>query len=184
MQEEEKKLVQLAKKMKKGNVSVDFVLFGDLEDDDTQKKLQAFHENVKGSEGSHLVVIPPSGLLLSDQLVSSPILLGEGAADAAGSGSAGDGGEGGDFGGLDFDPALDPELALALRMSMEEEKARQEKKAREEAEAAQKASLEDIKEDGESASLLNKDGEPNAGGEAGKQDEGKDKKGDDKMDTS
>lgn len=176
VEEEEKKLVQLAKKMKKGNVSVDFVLFGDLDDDETQKKLQAFNDNVKGGEGSHLVVIPPSGKLLSDQVISSPILLGEGAGSASGGGGGGaEGGEGGDFGGLDFDPSLDPELALALRMSMEEEKARQEKIAREEAEAAQKASLEDIKEDGESAPLLNKDGEASGS---------KNKKDDDKMDTS
>jgi 26S proteasome regulatory subunit N10 len=161
--------------MKKGNVSVDFVLFGDLDDDETQKKLQAFNDNVKGGEGSHLVVIPPSGKLLSDQVISSPILLGEGAGSASGGGA--EGGEGGDFGGLDFDPSLDPELALALRMSMEEEKARQEKIAREEAEAAQKASLEDIKEDGESAPLLNKDGEASGSGS-------KNKKDDDKMDTS
>lgn len=175
VEEEEKKLVQLAKKMKKSNVSVDFVLFGDLEDDDSQKKLQAFNDNVKGSEGSHLVVIPPSGKLLSDQIISSPILLGEGAGGASAGGAEG-GGEGGDFGGLDFDPSLDPELALALRMSMEEEKARQEKQARAEAEAAQKDSLEDIKEDGgESAPLLNKDGEASGS---------KDKKDDDKMDTS
>ncbi|KAJ0162053.1 26S proteasome regulatory subunit rpn10, partial [Colletotrichum tanaceti] len=79
VEEEEKKLVQLAKKMKKGNVSVDFVLFGDLDNDDTQKKLQAFNESVKGSEGSNLVVIPPSSKLLSDQLISSPILLGDSA---------------------------------------------------------------------------------------------------------
>ncbi|KAG7139317.1 hypothetical protein HYQ45_003623 [Verticillium longisporum] len=70
---------------------------------------------------------------------------------------------------------MDPELALALRMSMEEEKARQEKKAREDAEAAQKASLDDIKEDGESAPLL---------GEASGSSDKKDKKDDDKMDTS
>ncbi|KAM0322841.1 hypothetical protein ACHAQA_009182 [Verticillium albo-atrum] len=174
IEEEEKKLVQLAKKMKKGNVSVDFVLFGAHDDDETQKKLQAFNENVKGGEGSHLVVIPPSAKLLSDQLISSPILLGEGAGNGGGSGGGGGaggaGGDGGDFDGLDFDPSMDPELALALRMSMEEEKARQEKKAREEAEAAQKASLEDIKEDGESSSLLGNDK--------------KDKKDDDKMDTS
>ena len=175
VEEEEKKLVQLAKKMKKSNVSVDFVHFGDLEDDESQKKLQSFNENVKVGEGSHLVVIPPSGKLLSDQLISSPILLGEGAGNAPG--GAAEGGESGDFGGLDFDPSLDPELALALRMSMEEEKARQEKKAREDAEAAQKASLEDIKEDGESAPLLNNNGEPSGSG-------GKDKKDDDKMDTS
>ncbi|GKT89839.1 26S proteasome non-ATPase regulatory subunit 4 [Colletotrichum tofieldiae] len=167
IEEEEKKLVQLAKKMKKGNVSVDFVLFGDLDDDDTQKKLQAFNEGVKGGEGSNLV-------LLSDQLISSPILLGD---SAGGSGGGGGGGEssGGNFGEFDFDPAMDPELALALRMSMEDEKARQEKKAREEAEAGQKGSLEDIKEEGENAPLLNKDGESS---------KKNDKKDDDTMDTS
>ncbi|OLN95951.1 26S proteasome non-ATPase regulatory subunit 4-like protein [Colletotrichum chlorophyti] len=176
IEEEEKKLVTLAKKMKKGNVSVDFVLFGDLDDDDTQKKLQAFNETVKGGEGSHLVVIPPSSKLLSDQLISSPILLGD---SAGGSGSGGGGGEssgGGNFGEFDFDPAMDPELALALRMSMEDEKARQEKKAREEAESAQKESLENIKEEGENAPLLEKEG-----GESSKKN---DKKDDDKMDTS
>ncbi|TEA16504.1 26S proteasome non-ATPase regulatory subunit 4-like protein [Colletotrichum sidae] len=174
IEEEEKKLVTLAKKMKKGNVSVDFVLFGDLDDDDTQKKLQGFNESVKGGEGSNLVVIPPSSKLLSDQLISSPILLG----DAAGGSGAGGGGEssGGNFGEFDFDPAMDPELALALRMSMEDEKARQEKKAKEDAEAANKGSLEDIKEEGENAPLLNKDG-----GESSKKN---DKKDDDKMDTS
>lgn len=174
IEEEEKKLVQLAKKMKKGNISVDFVLFGDLDDDDTQKKLQAFNESVKGGEGSHLVVIPPSSKLLSDQLISSPILLGDA---AGGSGSGGmESGGGGNFGEFDFDPAMDPELALALRMSMEDEKARQEKKAREEADAAGKGSLDDIKEEGENASLLNKDG-----GESSKKN---DKKDDDRMDTS
>ncbi|GKT39989.1 26S proteasome non-ATPase regulatory subunit 4 [Colletotrichum spaethianum] len=174
IEEEEKKLVQLAKKMKKGNVSVDFVLFGDLDDDDTQKKLQAFNESVKGGEGSNLVVIPPSSKLLSDQLISSPILLGD---SAGGSGGGGGGGEssGGNFGEFDFDPAMDPELALALRMSMEDEKARQEKKAREEAEAGQKGSLEDIKEEGENAPLLNKDGESS---------KKNDKRDDDTMDTS
>ncbi|CAI0645690.1 26S proteasome non-ATPase regulatory subunit 4-like protein [Colletotrichum fructicola] len=174
IEEEEKKLVQLAKKMKKGNISVDFVLFGDLDDDDTQKKLQAFNESVKGGEGSHLVVIPPSSKLLSDQLISSPILLGDA---AGGSGSGGmESGGGGNFGEFDFDPAMDPELALALRMSMEDEKARQEKKAREEADAAGKGSLDDIKEEGENAPLLNKDG-----GESSKKN---DKKDDDRMDTS
>jgi len=177
IEEEEKKLVQLAKKMKKGNVSVDFVLFGDLDDDDTQKKLQAFNESVKGGEGSNLVVIPPSSKLLSDQLISSPILLGDSAGGSGGGGGGSGGGEssGGNFGEFDFDPAMDPELALALRMSMEDEKARQEKKAREEAEAGQKGSLEDIKEEGENAPLLNKDGEPS---------KKNDKKDDDTMDTS
>lgn len=160
--DEQKELVTLAKKMKKGNIDVDFILFGELDDDATQKKLEAFNDTVKSAEGSHMVVFPPSSKLLGDQLVSSPILLGDGAA-AGGSGDAG-GGEEFEFG---FDPALEPELALALRMSMEEEKARQEKAAKEEEEAAKKASLEGIKEeDGESSKKTG------------------DKKDDDTMDTS
>lgn len=147
IEETDKELKTLAKRMKKGNISVDFILFGDLDDDATQKKLETFNEEVKGSEGSHFVVIPPSSKLLSDQLVSSPILLGENAA-AGGAGSMGESNEEFEFG---FDPALEPELALALRMSMEEEKARQEKRAREEQEAATKASLEGITEEGQSS---------------------------------
>lgn len=147
--------------MKKGNITVDFVLFGDLEDDSSQEKLEAFNEAVKSSEGSHLVVFPPSSKLLGDQLISSPILLGD---NASGPGEGASGGnEDFEFG---IDPALEPELALALRMSMEEEKARQEKMAKEEEEAAKKASLGGVKEEDESGPSGDK------------------KDGGDKMDTS
>ncbi|KND90213.1 26S proteasome non-ATPase regulatory subunit 4 [Tolypocladium ophioglossoides CBS 100239] len=170
IEEDEKELTQLAKKMKTGNISVDFILFGDLDDDDTQKKLQAFNDAVKGSEGSHLVVIPPSSKLLSDQLVATPILLGENSSGPGGSGGLGGGNEEFEFG---FDPAMEPELALALRMSMEEEKARQEKRAREEEEEAKKASLEGVKEEDESGQ---------ASGSGAQNGDKKD--GGDKMDTS
>ncbi|KAI5920821.1 von Willebrand factor type A domain-containing protein [Camillea tinctor] len=177
--DDEKKLVSLAKKMKKGNIDIDFILFGDLDDDDVQKKLEAFNNVVKGNDSSHLVVIPPSGKLLSDQLLSTPILLGEGAAGGAGGGGMTEGG--GDFGGFDFDPSADPELALALRMSMEEENARQAKQAKAEEEAKNKSNLESINEDGENQPLLNEQGEPSGSGSSGDK---KDKKDDDKMDTS
>ncbi|KAK8924954.1 hypothetical protein H634G_05576 [Metarhizium anisopliae BRIP 53293] len=167
IEESDKELTQLAKKMKKGNISVDFILFGDLDDDGTQKKLQIFNDEVKGSEGSHFVVIPPSSKLLSDQLVATPILLGEGASGSGGGGAGGMGGGNEEF-EFGFDPAMEPELALALRMSMEEEKARQEKIAREEEEAAKKASLESVKEEDESG--------PSGSGDK--------KDGGDKMDTS
>ncbi|KFH43602.1 26S proteasome non-ATPase regulatory subunit-like protein [Hapsidospora chrysogenum ATCC 11550] len=167
--DEQKELVQLAKKMKKGNTTVDFVLFGELEDEETQKKLEAFNEAVKNNDGSHLVVFPPSSKLLGDQLVSSPILLGDNA-DGAGGGEGGGANEEFEFG---IDPSLEPELALALRMSMEEEKARQEKKAKEEEEAARKASLADVKEEDEAG--------PSGSGDA--KDDGKKDSGD-KMDTS
>ncbi|KAI0966941.1 von Willebrand factor type A domain-containing protein [Xylaria arbuscula] len=173
--DDEKKLVSLAKKMKKGNIDIDFILFGDLDDDDVQKKLESFNNVVKGNDNSHLVVVPPSGKLLSDQLLSTPILSADGA--AGGSSGGGIAESGGDFGGFDFDPSADPELALALRMSMEEENARQAKAAQEEEAAKSKTNLEDIKEEGENQPLLGE------GSGSGSQDK-KDKDSGDKMDTS
>lgn len=170
VEESEKELTTLAKKMKKANISVDFVLFGDLDDDSTKNKLQLFIDTVKTNEGCHLVVIPPSSKLLSDQLISTPILLGENAGGSGGAGGAGGSNDEFEFG---FDPAMEPELALALRMSMEEEKARQEKAAREEEEAAKKASLSDVKEEDENQGSSSKD-----------QDKGGQKGDGDKMDTS
>ncbi|KAK7714310.1 proteasome regulatory particle base subunit rpn10 [Diaporthe eres] len=179
----EKTLTTLAKKLKKVNTSVDFVLFGELEGSETHEKLTKFNEHVKSGEGSHLVTIPAGTGLLSDQLVSSPIMHGEGA--AGGAGASGEGG--GDFGEFGFDPNNDPELALALRMSMEEEQARRDRQAREEADAAQKASLDSVKEEDESSKpLLDKNGEPSGSGSgSGSKDEKKDgDKSGDKMDTS
>jgi 26S proteasome regulatory subunit N10 len=87
-----------------------------------QAKLQDFIDAANSGDNSHLVVIP-AGILPSDVLISSPIIAGEGGgmgsfgAPSAGGGAA-------EFGGVD--PNLDPELAMALRVSMEEERARQE----------------------------------------------------------
>lgn len=162
--------------MKKNNVSIDFVAFGEL-DDDVTNKLTAFNENVKGGDGSHLAIIPPGPGLLSDQLVTSPILNGDGSAGAGGGG----GGDGGDSSAFEFgiDPSVDPELALALRMSMEEEKARVDKQNKEKADAEAKAALPEIKEEDEAAQpLLNADGEASSGKKDGKHDDG------DKMDTA
>jgi 26S proteasome regulatory subunit N10 len=178
--EDEKTLVKLARKMKKGGVSIDFVSFGEIEDDVT-KKLQAFNDNVKGGDGSHLAIIPPGPGLLSDQLITSPIINGDNAGGAGGMGGGGDGGDTSQNFEFGIDPSIDPELALALRMSMEEEKARVERKNKEEAEAATKASLSDIKEEDEASQpLLNKDGEANSSDKRDK----KDKDDADNMDTA
>lgn len=177
--DDEKTLVKLAKKMKKNNVSIDFVSFGELDDDITQK-LTAFNENIKSGEGSHLAIIPPGPGLLSDQLITSPILNGDG---STGGGAGVGGGEGGvgDSSQFEFgiDPSLDPELALALRMSMEDEKARVERENKAKAEAEGKSALESVPEGDEAKQpLLDKDGEPSSGS-GGK----KGSKSDDKMDT-
>ncbi|KMU81177.1 26S proteasome non-ATPase regulatory subunit 4 [Coccidioides immitis RMSCC 3703] len=171
--EDEKTLVKLAKKMKKHNVNVDFVAFGDL-DSDTVKKLEAFHENVNSGNGSHLEIIHPGPNLLSDSLVATPIIGGEGMGGREGE----EGANGFEFG---IDPSADPELAFALRMSLEEEKARQEKEKQEK--EKDKASLEGIPE--ESQPLLNQSGEPSGSNQGPPGDNRKDKGDDgDKMDTS
>ncbi|KAL9124705.1 MAG: hypothetical protein Q9217_005989 [Psora testacea] len=187
--EDEKTLVMLAKKMKKNNVSIDFIAFGDL-DPEVTKKLEAFNENIKGGDGSHLEIIPPGPSLLSDHLISTPILAGDGVAPRTGEGESGPGGDasGGDF---DFgvDPSTDPDLALALRMSMEEEKARQEKEKP--AEGGKEPTLEGIPEEGgENQPLLGADGEASGSVDAPvnkpNEEEKKDKEheGMDRMDTS
>lgn len=118
IEDDEKELVKLGKKLKKNNVSVDVISFG--EDEANRTKLEAFIEAVNKDNTSHVVSVPAGVGSLSDSLVSSPILEGE--AGAAGLAS----GEGLEFG---VDPNLDPELALALRVSMEEERARQQRAA-------------------------------------------------------
>jgi 26S proteasome regulatory subunit N10 len=182
IEEDEKNLIKLAKKMKKSGISIDIIAFGELSDD-TTKKLQAFSDNVQSAEGSYLATIPPSANLLSDSLITTPILGGDGTSNAGGESGSGGGG-GGPSGGNDFefgvDPSVDPELALALRMSFEEEKARQEKDRKTKEAAEGKSELEPVAEGDEKQPLLDDQGQPSGSGS-------KDKKKDDdpdKMDTA
>eukprot|EP00899_Mesostigma_viride_P011980 jgi/Mesvir1/20783/Mv07894-RA.1 len=133
-------LVRVAKKLKKNNVAVDIINFaGDDDETSNTEKLEAFLAAVNSGDNSHLVNVPSGPHNLSDALVGSPVFMGEGGAAGgfAGVGGLGVAGDGGyEFG---VDPNVDPELALALRVSMEEEKARQaaaEEKARAAAAAA------------------------------------------------
>jgi 26S proteasome regulatory subunit N10 len=184
LDEDKKSLVLLSKRMKKTGISVDIVAFGEL-GEDTINKLQAFSENCQSNEGSHLAIIQPSSNLLSDSLVTTPILGGDGSAGgAAASGSGGDGGEaGGNQWEFGVDPSVDPELALALRMSYEEEKARQERERKAKEAAEGKSELEQIPEGDEKQPLLGEDGQPSgsASGSGKQRDNDKD---DDKMDTA
>ena len=185
--EDEKGIVKLAKRMKKNNISIDVIAFGDISDE-TIKKLEAFNDNIKGGDGSHLEIIPPGPNLLSDSILATQILANDGVGGGSGmEGASGEGAEGGtsqfEFG---VNPDLDPELALALRMSYEEEKARQEKEKKAKEEAEKKEKLEQIPEGDEKQPLLDRDGEPSGSGSGDKEDEDdKDAShGDDKMDTA
>ena len=117
--------------MKKNNIAIDIINFG--EEAVNTSKLESFMEAI-GRDISHLVTIPPGPYLLSDKLLSSEVLMGEDGAPPPGitAGMVGSDASGFEFG---IDPSLDPELALALRMSLEEETARQQAEA-------QRASIE------------------------------------------
>ncbi|KAF8655193.1 hypothetical protein AX16_003225 [Volvariella volvacea WC 439] len=132
---DEKAMVKLGKKLKKNNVAVDVVAFGDgIEEpvgEEGKTVLKAFVDSVNNGDNSHLVIVQPGSRLLSDVLISSPILASDrsGAIPAelggTGPGASSGGAEANEF-GLDFDPNLDPELAMALRLSMQEAQAREE----------------------------------------------------------
>ncbi|CAN4116729.1 unnamed protein product [Withania somnifera] len=150
---EDKKVLELiGRKLKKHNISLDVVNFGE-EDEEKTEKLEALVAAVNNSDSSNIVHVPPGARALSDVLISDPIFTGDpeagdgfAAAMAAVAAAAG-AGPGYDFG---VDPNLEPELALALRVSMEEERARQEaaaKKAAEEAAKQDKGEIQSTSQD-------------------------------------
>ncbi|KHJ47549.1 hypothetical protein D918_02409 [Trichuris suis] len=116
--------IATAKKLKKEKVNVDIISFG--VGDVNSEKLKAFVDTLNGKDGtgqSHLVVVPP-GSSLQESLLTSAIIRGDGdesssipSINAAGFA----------FG---VDPNEDPELAMALRVSLEEQRQRQELDAR------------------------------------------------------
>ncbi|KAL9056576.1 MAG: hypothetical protein Q9162_002859 [Coniocarpon cinnabarinum] len=152
------------------------------EEPSTRAKWTAFHRAIRAPQDaeyqSHLAVIPPGPSLLSDSLLSTDVMAGTGMQGGGGGGGAGgEGGESGGGGGGDFgdfggiDPNADPELALALRMSMEEEERRQAQRRRDE-QGGEGTALETVPEgeeakggDGEKKDESKKDGE--GGGEGG-----------------
>ncbi|VVB09611.1 unnamed protein product [Arabis nemorensis] len=143
---EKKALEIVGKRLKKNSVSLDIVNFGEDDDEEKPQKLEALLTAVNNNDGSHIVHVPSGANALSDVLLSTPVFTGDEGASGYVSAAAAAAAAGGDF---DFgvDPNIDPELALALRVSMEEERARQEAAAKKAAdEAGQKG------KDGDTAS--------------------------------
>jgi len=125
-------LVKLGKKLKKNGVAVDVVSFG--ESVESEAKIQAFIEAVSSDSNSHMVTVPPGTNILSDVVLTSAIISEDGGAGApmadVGSSSAVATGD-----GAYVDQNLDPELAMAIRISMQEEEERQRRVAAEAAAA-------------------------------------------------
>jgi 26S proteasome regulatory subunit N10 len=150
--DDEKTLSRLAKKMKKNNVAVDIIVFGEP-DAQTLDKLKQFSETVQSTEGCFFDVIHAGPHLLSDALLGTTLLANEGVGGVNTEGMPiADNGQmdmlGGGRGGYEFNHEDDPELALALRLSLEEHNA-QEAAAAKQAEAAEKEKLEGIPEEGD-----------------------------------
>jgi|ERR1712227_447550 len=118
--EAEMELVKTAKRLKKEKINVDLISFGECEFNQT--RLDGFNKALN-SDGSSFLNVESDDLMAAMRGSSIP------ADDFGPSASAAN-----DFGGVDdIDPEMDPELAMALRMSLEEERARQERLQEEEA---------------------------------------------------
>jgi len=127
--------VKLAKIFKKNNIAVDIINFGaENSENENTEKLEAFIKAVNNNDNSHFLAVPPGPHILSDLVLTSQIMMGDGGGSTStttgGSGTTGGGkasaaaprpaaGGRGDFG---VDPNEDPELALVLKMSYEEDR--------------------------------------------------------------
>jgi len=119
--EEEAELEELGKRLRKNNVAIDIISFANP---DNVPKLTKLCNAANKDNNSNFMDVPMGVTNITDVLISSPILM----SDNAGGGDMGMGGGAGgpaanpfgDFGAVD--PNLDPALADALRMSMEEQR--------------------------------------------------------------
>eukprot|EP00894_Picocystis_sp_ML_P001470 jgi/Pico_ML_1/51987/g2770.t1 len=127
-------MIKVGKKLKKNNVAVDVVLFGNSDESNTAK-VQAFHEAVNNEGNCALVTIPP-GVILSDVLLSTPVFTGAdemevdedallkqalqmSLADQAGSSEGAE--KTGAKEDVDMQEGGEDELAAALKLSVQEE---------------------------------------------------------------
>ena len=116
--------------MKRNNVALDIINFAHPEN---VPKLQTLIRACNNNGNSHFLDVPLGVAMITDVLIASPIINqeDENVANMGGVANAGAGAGLGnaapsrfqEYGGVD--PNLDPDLALALRISLEEERARQ-----------------------------------------------------------
>jgi len=109
---------EIGKRLKGNNVAIDIINFANP---DNVSKLEALVNACDNSSNSHFLDVPLGVSMITDILFTSPILGGDEAGISASNGAAG--GQFSEYGGIN--PDLDPDLAMALKVSMEEAKAKQ-----------------------------------------------------------
>ncbi|CAD8208997.1 unnamed protein product [Paramecium octaurelia] len=120
IEEEVDTLVNLAKRLKKNNIAIDLINFGEQNEEHLQK-LETFFKNVSKGSSSKFINIQP-GMSATETLFSS---LGNNSDFQAEPGQEQQvpqqrtGGQFSEYGGID--PNIDPELAMIMKMSLEEE---------------------------------------------------------------
>lgn len=125
---EDKDMVKLGKQLRKNDVAIDVINFGHEEN---VPLLRVLVDNCNKGENSHLIEIS-YGMNIADSIITSSIVAFDGGfdsqmpADGAGEGGAqpasstGVAAQFAEYGGID--PNQDPELAMAIRISLEEAK--------------------------------------------------------------
>uniref|UniRef100_A0A7S3K884 VWFA domain-containing protein n=1 Tax=Euplotes crassus TaxID=5936 RepID=A0A7S3K884_EUPCR len=116
---------KLGKQLRKNDVAIDVVNFGHPEN---IPLLTTLVENTNKNENSHIIEIN-YGANIADTIITSPLVAYDMGGDVAPNAEGGEapgatgasaGGQFAEYGGID--PNIDPELAMAIRISLEEEK--------------------------------------------------------------
>lgn len=119
---------QLGAALRKDSIGIDVIAVGESEGNAPYLEALVKGANKEGNPSRLLIV--PEGILPSDAVRDSDIMRddlpggvgGNPPAGGAAGGAGGGGGTFGEYGGID--PSMDPELAMAMRASMEEDRAR------------------------------------------------------------
>lgn len=143
--EDESRFVDLLKGLKKNGIAVNFISLGSESMAQNRPILERWL-SVLDDSACTLTEVEPTTFSLNEVLRTVPELTGQDGSAAAG----------GDFyGGVD--PELDPELALALKLSLEEEQSRQARQQQQQSdEPPQKTSSPQIEEEEEEDEELQK----------------------------
>ena len=132
---DEAKFQAIGRNLKRNNIALDIVVFGNLDDQKMKSDAEKLHDlqrAVNSGDNSHFVTVPSGLGFFCDALRNTPIFRGPNSGGFD------------DIGGVE---GADPELAAAIRLSLEEQKRKQE------AEGAQPSNNLEPAEDDEDALL-------------------------------